>query len=163
MTSSSRRLPEDVNARAVQQALALNELKRRGVYKPTTTTAGDEQKKYTERYSRDLIGFCTRVLGMTPWKGVNGQPGQYEVLQAIQESVCRQLDGEQNVPFIFVVEAGHGVGKPTGWKRRSSRGSTAAFSPLSFSPPPTPTTRCATPSGRMSAPTSRTRGTGAAT
>ena len=163
MTSSSRRLPEDVNARAVQQALALNELKRRGLYKREAKASEDEQKKYTERYSRDLIGFCTRVLGMTPWKGVNGKPGQYEVLQAIQESVCRQLDGEQNVPFIFVVEAGHGVGKPTGWKRRSSRGSTAAFSPLSSSPPPTPMTRCATPSGKMSAPTSPTRGTGAAT
>ena len=114
MTSSSRRLPEDINARTVQQALALKELKRRGLYRQEVRASEDEQKKYTQRYARDLIGFCVRVLGMTPWKGVNGKPGQYEVLEAIERSVSRQLDGEQNVPFIFVIEAAHGIGKTYG-------------------------------------------------
>lgn len=85
-----------------------------GKLQPQQQQGRNEQEKWTERYSRDLIGFCTRVLGMTPWKGMNGEPGQYEVLEAIQDSVCRQLDGEDNVPFIFVVEAGHGVGKTYG-------------------------------------------------
>ena len=114
MTNFSYRLPADVNARAVEKALAVNELKRRGLLKQEAKVSEDEQKKYTERYARDLIGFCERVLGMKPWKGMNGKPGQYEVLEAIQSSVSRQLDGEQNVPFIFVIEAAHGVGKTYG-------------------------------------------------
>ncbi len=94
-------------------ALAKKQLQKNGKM-PERKLGVSVQQKFTERYSRDLIGFCERVLGMKPWHGMNGQPGQYEVLEAIQESVCRQLDGEENVPFIFVVEAGHGLGKTYG-------------------------------------------------
>lgn len=94
-------------------AIARKRLKDTGKLQ-TTTTGEDGQAKWTRKYARDLIGFCERVLGMKPWKGLNGHPGQYEVLEAIQDSVSRQLGGEENVPYIFVVEAGHGLGKTYG-------------------------------------------------
>lgn len=107
------RPPSWVRRAHVAAALAKKQLQKQG--KLSEEPKGQsEQERYIERYQRDLIGFCERVLGMKPWKGVNGHPGQYEVLESIQDSVCRQLDGEQNVPFIFVVEAGHGLGKTYG-------------------------------------------------
>ena len=66
------------------------------------------------RYQTDLIGFCQDVLGMTPWRGENGQPGQYEVLEAVQRSVAAQLAGDETAAYIFHVEAGHGIGKTYG-------------------------------------------------
>ncbi len=111
--TSNARPPSWMTRRQVMQAIARKRLQDMGKLQPQQPER-DEQTRWTERYSRDLIGFCERVLGMTPWKGMNGHPGQYEVLEAIQDSVRRQLDGEDNVPFIFVVEAGHGVGKTYG-------------------------------------------------
>ena len=55
--------------------------------------------------------FLQDVLGITPWRGENGEPGQAEILLDMQQSICDQLDGKQNVPFIFLGEACHGVGK----------------------------------------------------
>lgn len=66
------------------------------------------------QYQTDLVGFCEDILGMTPWPGENGEPGQREVLEAVQESVRRQLAGEEDAPYIFHVEAGHGIGKTYG-------------------------------------------------
>lgn len=63
------------------------------------------------KYRTDLVGFCRDVLGMEPWAGANGEPGQLEVLQAIQESARRQLEGDDDAPYIIRVEAGHGIGK----------------------------------------------------
>ncbi|MBZ9713761.1 hypothetical protein [Deinococcus multiflagellatus] len=110
---STGRLPGWLNRSAVIQAIARRRLRDAGKLKTQQPTR-DEQAKWRERYGHDLIGFCERVLGMTPWKGVNGHPGQYEILQAIQESVTRQLAGEQAVPYVFVIEAAHGVGKTYG-------------------------------------------------
>lgn len=95
------------------RALARKKLQATGELKPQQQVQ-DEQTKWTERYQHDLPGFCERVLGMTPWRGVNGYPGQYEVLEAIQDSVTRQLNGEEDVPYIILVEAPHGVGKTYG-------------------------------------------------
>lgn len=95
------------------QAIARKRLRDSGKL-PEQQPQRDEQSRWTERYGTDLIGFCERVLGMKPWKGMNGKPGQYEILEAIQDSVRRQLAGEPNVPFIFVIEAAHGVGKTYG-------------------------------------------------
>lgn len=98
---------------AVMQAIARKRLRESGKL-PTQGPVRDEQSKWTERYSTDLIGFCERVLGMKPWRGMNGKPGQYEILEDIQDSVRRQLAGEQNVPYVFVIEAAHGLGKTYG-------------------------------------------------
>lgn len=62
------------------------------------------------RYRTDPIGYMRDTLGIHPWAGRN-RKGQRELIQDIAESVRRQLDGEENVPKIFRVEAGHGVGK----------------------------------------------------
>lgn len=51
------------------------------------------------------------VLGIEPWAGENGTAGQLEILQDIEQSVRDQLDGKENVPFIFLGEAAHGLGK----------------------------------------------------
>ncbi|UQN06302.1 hypothetical protein [Deinococcus sp. QL22] len=115
MTQTSNRLPGWLTRQQVMQAIARRRLKDSGKLSEARSENGrDEQSRWTERYSRDLIGFSERVLGMKPWKGVNGKPGQYEVLEAIQNSVARQLDGEKDVPYIFVIEAGHGLGKTYG-------------------------------------------------
>lgn len=66
------------------------------------------------RYQTDLVGFCKDILGMTPWAGENGKPGQLEVLEAVQDSVTAQLAGDESAPYIFHVEAGHGIGKTYG-------------------------------------------------
>ena len=66
------------------------------------------------RYQTDLVGFCEDILGMRPWSGENGQPGQREVLEAVQASVAAQLAGDEAAPYIFHVEAGHGIGKTYG-------------------------------------------------
>ena len=66
------------------------------------------------RYQTNLVGFCEDILGMTPWRGENGRPGQREVLEAVQASVAAQLAGEESAPYIFHVEAGHGIGKTYG-------------------------------------------------
>ena len=50
------------------------------------------------------------VLNVHPWAGRNHK-GQLELIQDIADSVRRQIAGEENVPKIFRVEAGHGVGK----------------------------------------------------
>ena len=51
------------------------------------------------------------MLGIEPWKGENGTAGQYEILLDIQQSIREQLDGKDNVPYIFLGEAAHGLGK----------------------------------------------------
>ncbi|ULH17361.1 hypothetical protein MF271_19415 (plasmid) [Deinococcus sp. KNUC1210] len=58
-----------------------------------------------------MVDFFREVLSITPWSGENGRPGQLEILQDMQQSICDQLDGKENVPFIFLGEAAHGLGK----------------------------------------------------
>lgn len=53
------------------------------------------------------------MLGFEPWRGENGQRGQYELFEGIQESARKQLAGEHAVR-TFRVPAGHGVGKTFG-------------------------------------------------
>lgn len=113
MTRTSEKPPTWLTRKHVLQAIARKRLKAKGLL-PEQEAPRDEQAKWTERYSTDLIGFCVRVLGMTPWRGMNGKPGQYEILEDIQESVRRQLAGEQDVQYVFVIEAAHGVGKTYG-------------------------------------------------
>lgn len=60
-------------------------------------------------YQTDPIGYFRDILKIEPWKGRN-QPGQYELLEDIGDSVRRQLAGESAIRF-FRVDAGHGVGK----------------------------------------------------
>jgi len=110
MTTSSRSYRP--SRTEVMQAIARKRLRQSGQLKDKPT--GNEQERWTARYAQDLPGFCQRALGMKPWRGVNGFPGQLEVLEAVQESVTRQLAGEEDVPYIFVVEAPHGVGKTYG-------------------------------------------------
>lgn len=95
--------------------LARRELVRRGVIEELPRlSAVAKQALWYKRYGRDLIGFAREILGLEPWRGVNGYQGQYEVLEAVQRSVNSQLDGKKEVPYIFVVEAPHGVGKTYG-------------------------------------------------
>jgi len=58
-----------------------------------------------------MVAFFREVLGIEPWKGENGRPGQLEILEDMGQSVRDQLDGLPNVPYIFLAEAAHGVGK----------------------------------------------------
>ncbi|AZI45321.1 hypothetical protein EHF33_20645 (plasmid) [Deinococcus psychrotolerans] len=58
-----------------------------------------------------MIRFFREVLGIEPWSGENSKPGQLEILEDMQQSIRQQLDGEENVPFIFLGEAAHGLGK----------------------------------------------------
>lgn len=121
MTRASRP-PPWLRRSDVFAALAKKELEERGELSPKKQ-GKSEQQRYAERYRHDLVGFCKRVLGMEPWrytplpdcppemKKVLGDAGQLEVLEAIQDSVNRQLAGEEDVPYIFLVEAPHGVGK----------------------------------------------------
>ncbi|THF88396.1 hypothetical protein E7T09_04100 [Deinococcus sp. KSM4-11] len=104
--------PPWMTRQVVLQALARKRLRAQGRL-PDAAPAQTEQEKWN-KYQGDLLGFCSCILGMTPWHGVNGYPGQHEILAAIQDSVTRQLAGEDDVPFIFVVEAPHGVGKTYG-------------------------------------------------
>ena len=113
MTRTGNRPPPWMKKADVMAAIARKRLREQGKL-PERQPGKTEQERFTERYSTDLISFCERVLGMTPWKGMNGKPGQYEILEAIQDSVRRQLAGEENVPFIFVIEAAHGLGKTYG-------------------------------------------------
>lgn len=106
------KFPSWVNRQVVMQAIARKRLRQQGKLSGPKGTQGEQER--WNKYQHDLIGFCERVLGMTPWRGVNGFPGQLEVLEAIQDSVTRQLAGEEDVPYIFVVEAGHGLGKTYG-------------------------------------------------
>lgn len=62
-------------------------------------------------YQREMLVFFRKVLGIEPWSGENGTPGQLEILQDMQQSIRDQLDGKENVPFIFLGEAAHGLGK----------------------------------------------------
>ena len=55
--------------------------------------------------------FLQDVFGITPWSGENDTPGQLEILLDMQQSICDQLDGKENVPYIFLGEAAYGVGK----------------------------------------------------
>lgn len=66
------------------------------------------------RYQTDLVGYAKNVLNVQPWRGENGNKGQYELFLDIQDSCAKQLAGGKNVPNIFRVEAGHGVGKTFG-------------------------------------------------
>ena len=58
-----------------------------------------------------MIRFFREVLGLEPWAGENGTAGQLEILEDMQQSIRDQLDGKENVPFIFLGEAAHGLGK----------------------------------------------------
>jgi hypothetical protein len=69
------------------------------------------QSNPNEKYQRDLLGYLWDKFRLKPWPGQNGQKGQLELVQDIQDSVNRQLDGEENVPYIFRIESGHGTGK----------------------------------------------------
>ena len=109
MTTS--RPPEWLTRQVVLQAIARKRLRASG--KLADQPKASEQERW-DSYRHNLVGFCERVLGMKPWAGVNGHPGQLEILQAIQGSVNRQMAGEEDVPYIFVVEAPHGVGKTYG-------------------------------------------------
>ena len=109
MTTS--KLPSWLSRNMVMAAIARKRLQKAGALDERATRT--EQERWS-KYQRDLIAFCERVLGMRPWRGVNGYPGQYEILEAIQGSVARQLSGEEDVPYIFVVPAPHGVGKTYG-------------------------------------------------
>jgi len=111
MMTTSSRFPAWLTRKAVIQAIARKRLRTMG--KLPDDKDGNQQAKWN-KYQTNLLGFCEKVLGMTPWRGMNGHAGQYEVLEAIQDSVTRQLVGETNVPYIFVVEAGHGLGKTYG-------------------------------------------------
>ena len=124
MTRTSRP-PPWVRRADVFAAIAKKQLQETGELTPRKP-GKSEQQRWTERYRHDLIGFCKRVLGMEPWSytplpdappemtKVLGDAGQLEVLEAIQDSVNRQLAGEEDVPYIFLVEAPHGVGKTYG-------------------------------------------------
>lgn len=70
-------------------------------------------RKPLESYKTDLTGYSTEILGMTPWKGENGQKGQRELFDDISESVKNQIEGLPSTK-VFHVEAGHGVGKTKG-------------------------------------------------
>ena len=76
----------------------------------------DERIRFTDaqlaKYQTDLVGYSRDVLGIEPWSG-QGEPGQLELFQDIQESVRAQLAGEPHCK-VFHVEAGHGVGKTFG-------------------------------------------------
>lgn len=65
------------------------------------------------RYQRDLLGYAERECGFTPWSGVDGDVGQLEFFQAIQQSVCDQLDGRP-ATYEFSIKSCHGVGKTKG-------------------------------------------------
>lgn len=71
--------------------------------------AGEESGKFT-KYQTDPLGYMREQLGMEPWPGCNGKPGQLELVEDIAESVRAQLAGEPHIK-VFHVEAGHGVGK----------------------------------------------------
>ncbi|WP_104992708.1 hypothetical protein [Deinococcus sp. NW-56] len=58
-----------------------------------------------------MVRFFRDVFGLEPWSGENGTAGQLEILQDMQQSIRDQLDGKENVPFIFLGEAAHGLGK----------------------------------------------------
>lgn len=58
-----------------------------------------------------MVRFFREVLGLEPWPGENGTSGQLEILQDMQQSIRDQLDGKEGVPFIFLGEAAHGLGK----------------------------------------------------
>lgn len=60
------------------------------------------------------MGYCRDVLGLSPWAGECGEPGQLELFDAIGESVRMQLAGEPNPVRWFRAPAGHGVGKTYG-------------------------------------------------
>jgi hypothetical protein len=63
------------------------------------------------KYRHDLLGYCRDILGTAPYAGLDGHDGQVELLEAIQDSASRQMRREKNVPNIFRVESGHGLGK----------------------------------------------------
>ncbi|OOV11840.1 hypothetical protein BXU09_19740 [Deinococcus sp. LM3] len=69
------------------------------------------RKNNFRAYQRRLVPFLQDVFGIQPWSGENGTPGQLEILLDMQRSICDQLDGKENVPYIFLGEAAHGVGK----------------------------------------------------
>lgn len=62
------------------------------------------------KYRADPLAYLADVLAVHPWAG-RERKGQRELVEDIAVSVRRQLAGEDNVPKIFRVEAGHGVGK----------------------------------------------------
>lgn len=66
-----------------------------------------------EKFQCDPVGYAEQILGLTPWAGCNGNPGQRELFEDIGASVEKQLRGEV-APRIFRVEAGNGVGKTYG-------------------------------------------------
>ncbi|GAA3995296.1 hypothetical protein GCM10022631_01850 [Deinococcus rubellus] len=109
MTSS--KFPEWMSRQLVLQAIARKRLRASG--KLPERTRGSEQERWN-KYQHNLIGYCERVLGMTPWRGVNGYQGQRDILEDIQDSVNRQLAGDTEAPYIFVVEAAHSIGKTYG-------------------------------------------------
>lgn len=69
------------------------------------------EKANYRRYQRHMVKFFREVLGLEPWRGENGKPGQLEILEDMQRSIRDQLDGKPDVPFIFLGEAAHGLGK----------------------------------------------------
>ncbi len=71
--------------------------------------ASDEGGRFVH-YQADPLGYMRGVLGMEPWAGCNGKPGQLELVQDVGESVRAQLAGEPHQK-VFRLEAGHGVGK----------------------------------------------------
>ncbi|MGY2892492.1 hypothetical protein [Deinococcus sp. UYEF24] len=105
------RTPEWMTREVVLQAIARKRLRQGG--KLPDRSKGSEQDRW-DKYRHDLIGYCQRVLGMTPWRGVNDHAGQLDILEDIQDSVNRQLAGDTEAPYIFVVEAAHSVGKTYG-------------------------------------------------
>lgn len=64
-----------------------------------------------EPYQCDPVGYVTRFLGFTPWKGREGYSGQWELYDDVAASVRQQLEGQEGVVKVFRIEAGHGVGK----------------------------------------------------
>lgn len=65
------------------------------------------------RYQRNLLGYAERECGFNAWAGVDDDEGQREFFEAVQQSVCDQLDGRPAV-HEFSIKSCHGVGKTKG-------------------------------------------------
>lgn len=93
----------------------------------TIKTIDSRRKTQFDRYRFDPIGYIGDVFGGKPWRGIDGNPGQYEILtdyalclkkqhekRAYEENPDTELTvytpGEK-IQNWFRVEAGHGVGK----------------------------------------------------
>lgn len=62
------------------------------------------------RYQRDLLGYAKRECAFTPWSGIDGEEGQLEFFEGVQQSAADQLDGRPAV-HEFSIKSSHGVGK----------------------------------------------------